>query len=158
MNIKTFSMYLLSATAGENGREVFAGGIIAVLGTIATTYLGGWDTSLQLLAALMIADYLTGVLGAFKTKNFNSDVMFWGGVRKGIVLLVIMLAVKVDLFVGNGAPVFRTLAMYFYIGREGLSVIENMGVIGVPLPDSFRKTFTQLQEKGGVSNESKKPE
>jgi toxin secretion/phage lysis holin len=156
MNLKSIGMYLLSATAGENGREVFAGGIIAVIGTIATTYLGGWDTSLQLLAALMIADYLTGVLGAFKTKNFNSDVMFWGGVRKGIVLLVIMLAVKVDMFVGNGSPVFRTLAMYFYIGREGLSVIENMGVIGVPLPDAFKKTFTQLQEKGGGIDETKK--
>lgn len=157
MNLKTAGTYLLSAATG-NGKEAGAGGIVAIIGTIATAYLGGWDTALQLLTWLMITDYVTGVLGAFKTKKFNSDVMFWGGVRKGIVLLVIMLAVKVDMFVGDGAPVFRTLAMYFYIGREGLSVIENFGTIGVPLPEALRKTFVQLQEKGGDGNETKKPE
>ncbi len=97
----------------------------------------------------MVADYITGVLGAFKTKTVNSDTMYWGGIRKVTVLFVIGLAALIDGWVQPGVPIFRTAAIYFYAGREGLSVIENLGTLGTPLPAKLRQYLEQLQDKGG---------
>ncbi|EGW39091.1 holin family protein [Desulfosporosinus sp. OT] len=96
----------------------------------------------------MILDYVFGLLGAIKNKKVNSETMFWGGIRKGIILAVVSLAVVLDRLVGNNEPIFRTMAVYFYVGREGWSIAENLGILGVPLPGSLKKILTQLQDKG----------
>lgn len=140
---------MVSAAIGETSRETALGGMIAAVGTAVTSALGGWDKALQVLIMLMIADYLTGVLGAIKQKKLNSETMFWGGVRKGVVLVVIALATMCDSLVGND-PIIRTVALYFYSGREGLSVVENLGVLGVPLPAQLTRFLEQLQGKGEV--------
>lgn len=121
--------------------------IVALTGTIVSMFLGGWDIALKLLIFCMIADYATGLAGAIRTKTVNSEVMFWGGVRKAVIILVIALAVILDEFIGNQAPIFRTMALYFYIGREGISVAENFGVLGVPLPRFLKNVLQQLHEK-----------
>ncbi|WP_217597297.1 holin family protein [Cohnella sp. GbtcB17] len=115
--------------------------------TIITVALGGWDAALRILVVLMVADYLTGVLAAFRRKQVNSEAMFWGGIRKAVVLGVIAIAILLDDLVGNTAPVFRLLALYFYIAREGLSVVENLGLIGVKLPNFIKDVLEQLQQK-----------
>lgn len=148
MSAKEIGLTLLTAATGANSREASLGGFVATVGTSLTAALGGWDMALKLLIFLMLADYATGILGAIRTGTLNSEVMFWGGVRKGVVLGVIMLAVVADQFIGSDAPVFRTLAIYFYAGREGLSVVENLGPLGVPLPEGFVKFLEQLQDKG----------
>ncbi len=60
-------------------------------------------------------------------------------------MLVIFLAVNIDQFIGGQAPIFRTLAIYFYAGREGLSLIENFGVLGVPWPPAIRNALEQFK-------------
>jgi toxin secretion/phage lysis holin len=147
MTIKFMALSLLTAVIGSTGKESTLGGSIAVLGTFVSTYLGDWDTVLKLVVLLMIIDYVTGLAGALKTRTVNSDVMFWDGVRKGIVLLVVVLAVMCDQFVGNSTPIFRTLVLYFYIGREGVSVVENMGTLGVPLPTVLTNFLEQFHQK-----------
>lgn len=129
-------------------KENLFSGVIAIVGTVISVFLGGWDIALKILIFCMVADYFTGLLGAIRTRSVNSEVMFWGGVRKAVILIVIALSVMLDQFVGNEAPVFRTLALYFYIGREGLSIVENLGILGVPLPGFLLKTLEQLREKG----------
>jgi toxin secretion/phage lysis holin len=124
---------------------------ISITATTVTGWLGGWDIALKVLVVMIVADYLTGVLSALKRKQINSEVMFWGGVRKGVCLLVIAIAVLLDELIGNDAPMFRMLALYFYIAREGLSVVENVGLLGVPMPSFVIKILEQLQEKSDVS-------
>lgn len=148
MDLKYIASNLLSAAAGATGKEAIFGGVIATIGTFIAGLLGGWDFSISMLTYMMIADYLTGVLGAFKKKKVNSDVMFWGGVRKGVVLLVLFLAIQLDHFIGGQAPIFRTLAIFYYAGREGLSLVENTGVLGVTWPPSIKNALEQLKEKG----------
>lgn len=128
-------------------RETTFSGILAIIGLIINSYLGGWDIGLKILIFCMVFDYITGVLGAIKQRNLDSEVMFWGGIRKSVILMVIALSVLLDELVGNVAPVFRTLAIYFYISREGLSVVENLGVIGVPMPGFISKVLAQLEDK-----------
>jgi toxin secretion/phage lysis holin len=74
--------------------------------------------------------------------------MFWGGIRKGVILVVVGIAVLLDSMLGNPEPILRTLAIYFYAAREGISVTENLGIIGVSLPPVIVKVLEQLQEKG----------
>ncbi|MGX8177300.1 phage holin family protein [Exiguobacterium artemiae] len=120
-------------------------GAFAVMGTVVTALFGGWDAALKILVCLMIVDYLTGFLAAYKHKRVNSDVMFWGGIRKGIVFVVIIIAVLLDELINGGLPIVRTLALYYYIAREGLSVTENLALLNVPMPQQMIDALTQLQ-------------
>lgn len=131
-----------------NVKEFSLSTVIAAIGTIISAYLGGWDAALNVLVVLMVIDYVTGFLGAIKNKKVDSEIMFWGGLRKGIILAVVVLAVLLDEMVGNPAPILRTLAIYFYVAREGVSVTENLGILGVPLPPGISRVLSQLQEKG----------
>ena len=121
--------------------------LVAGLGLIVTNWLGGWDAALKALVVFMILDYVSGLLAAIKRKEVDSEVMFWGGIRKGAVLAVVAISVLLDQMSGNKEPIFRTLAIYFYVAREGLSITENLGLLGVPLPGFVTKVLTQLQEK-----------
>lgn len=123
----------------------FIEGGIAATATIVTGMLGGWDVAIKLLVALMVIDYVTGFLAAAKHKKLNSDVMFWGGIRKGVVFCVIIIAVIADELLNNSNPVLRTLVIYYYIAREALSVSENSALLGVWLPEKFISVLSQLQ-------------
>lgn len=136
-----------------NGKEFWFSSVIATACTIMSAALGGWDIALRVLITLMIVDYATGFLGAIKNKTVNSDEMFWGGIRKGIIFVVLIVAVLLDEMVGNQEPIFRTMAIYFYAGREGISVTENLGILGVYLPPGIAKALKQLQEKGDAKSE-----
>ena len=131
-----------------NAKEFGFSTFVAAFGTIVSAWLGGWDRGLQALVYCMILDYVFGLLGAVKNKKVNSETMFWGGIRKGSILAVLSIAVVLDGLVGNHEPIFRTMAVYFYVGREGWSIAENLGILGVPLPGGLKKILTQLQEKG----------
>ena len=131
-----------------NVKEFSLSTVIAAIGTIISAYLGGWDAALNVLVVLMVIDYVSGFLGAIKNKKVDSEIMFWGGLRKGIILAVVAVAVLLDQMIGNASPVLRTLAIYFYVAREGVSVTENLGILGVPLPTGISRVMTQLQEKG----------
>lgn len=131
-----------------NEKELWFSTIFAAISTAVSYWLGGWDVALRCLALLMVVDYVTGFLGAIKGHKVDSEVMFWGGIRKCIILVVLAIAVNLDAMLGNQDPVLRTLAIYFYVAREGVSVTENLGILGVPLPPGITKVLTQLQEKG----------
>ncbi|CDV96342.1 Toxin secretion/phage lysis holin [Desulfitobacterium hafniense] len=131
-----------------NIKEFSLSTIIAAAGTIVSAWLGGWDIALNVLVVLMIIDYATGLLGAVRERRVNSEVMFWGGIRKITILAVVAIAVLFDSMMGNAEPILRTLAIYFYAAREGISVTENLGIIGVPLPPVIVRVLEQLQAKG----------
>jgi toxin secretion/phage lysis holin len=132
-----------------NLKEIGFNTVIATIGTAVSAWLGGWDAALKVLVVLMIVDYATGFLGAVKQERVNSNTMFWGGIRKGLILAVVVVAVLLDELIGNTEPIMRTMAIYFYAAREGLSVTENLGKLGVPLPPVIVRVLEQLQTKGG---------
>jgi len=147
VNLKAYFYTIMSATLGSNSKDTVAGFYTATIGYMGTV-LGGWDKGMTILIILMIGDYMTGLLGAIKTRQLNSDVMYWGGIRKIVVLFVIALATAFDGWMNPDALVYRTIAIYFYIGREGLSIIENLGVLNVPLPQKLKDVLQQLNDKG----------
>lgn len=140
--------FAISSLVTMSEKELAVSTCTAAACTAVTSWLGGWDGNLKALITLMIVDYVTGFLAAFKEKRVNTDVMFWGGVRKGIVLLVLLVAVLLDGMIGNETPIFRAMTIYFYVAREGLSVLENLGMLGVAYPSFIANALEQIQKRG----------
>lgn len=128
-------------------KELIFNSAVAGLGTFFTYIFGGWDTVLIVLVSFMLMDYLTGVIAAFINHTVDSNIGFNGILRKLLILIVLFLAVMLDRLLNEGTWVFRTAVCYFYIGNEGISILENMGKCGIPLPDKLIKALTQLKGK-----------
>ncbi len=139
--------------SAEGVKNLVLGGVAAVGGAVAQA-LGGWDQALGLLVALMALDYITGVLlaGVWKRSpktesgKLSSVAGFKGLLKKGMVLLLVWVAVLLDR--GLGTSCARTAVILFFAGNEGLSFLENLGLMGVPFPAFMEKMFEALREKG----------
>lgn len=121
---------------------------VLVFGGTAVSFLfGAWHISLTILLVVMAIDFITGIAkGAYQGK-LRSAVGAKGILKKGMIMLVIILANMLDLLSGSGMPVFRTMAVFFYIGNEGISILENLGQMGVPVPKALAKYIEQLNNE-----------
>ena len=126
--------------------EKYFNAIVAVLATFFTYIFGSWDLALQVLIVFMILNYGTGVLYAYLTDQLNSEVGFKGLVKKCMILVVLIIGVMLDRILGTGTWMFRTLVAYFYIANEGISLLENVGNIGIPIPNKIRNALEQLNK------------
>ena len=126
--------------------EKYFNALVAVVATFFTYVFGSLDLALQVLIVFMILDYGTGVLYAFLNNQLNSEVGFKGLVKKMMILVVLIIGVMVDRILGTGNWVFRTLVAYFYIANEGISLLENVGNIGIPIPNKLRNALEQLNK------------
>ncbi|MBD3919601.1 phage holin family protein [Paenibacillus sp. PR3] len=130
----------------------------AVVGTTFTYAFGAWPQSLTVLLVAMGVDYLTGVAAAMKEKKgLNSHIGSWGLTRKGLTLLIVLLAHQIDLLLHLDG-VTMSGAIYFYLANELISITENYGRIGLPLPDSLRQIIEVLKDKGNKSSDKEKEE
>ena len=120
--------------------------ILATVGYLFIYLLGGWDVSLQCLLLAIVFDYISGMIKAFHTKTLSSRIGFHGILKKVGVLLIVMLGVLVDRVTGNTGAV-RTLVIYYFVANEGLSVIENLGQCGVPIPAAIKKALKALDKE-----------
>lgn len=134
---------------------------MAVIGTFIANELGGWDAAMQVLVALMVVDYITGVLVAAvwhrsnksATGALESRAGFKGLVKKCMILLLVWIGVLLDDALGE--TYIRTAVILFFIGNEGLSLLENLGLMGVPFPEFLKRALEALREhgdKGGGGN------
>lgn len=137
-----------------NGWKNWILAALAALGSFAAHALGGWDAPMALLVALMGADYVTGVLLAAlwhksaKTESgrLSSLAGFRGLVKKVAVLLMVWIAVLLDGALKT--DYVRTAVILFFVGNEGLSLLENLGLMGVPFPELLRDTLEALRDRG----------
>lgn len=126
--------------------EKYFNGIVAIIATFFTYLFGSWDLALQVLIVFMVLDYVTGVLYAFISNQLNSEVGFKGLVKKLMILVVLIIGVMLDRILDTGNWVFRTLVCYFYIANEGISLLENVANIGIPIPNKIRNALEQLNK------------
>ena len=126
--------------------EKYFNAIVAVLATFFTYIFGVWDLAMQVLIVFMTLDYGTGVLYAYLIGQLSSEVGFKGLVKKCMILVVVIIGVMLDRMLGNGTWMFRTLVCYFYIANEGISLLENVGNIGIPIPNKIRNALEQLNK------------
>ena len=120
--------------------------IVAVIATFFTYLFGGWDIALIVLVAFMVLDYATGMMWAYIQKTLNSQIGFRGLIKKCMIFVVLIIAVLLDRMINSGTAVFRTLVCYFYIANEGISLLENVSHLGLPIPDKLKNALQQLNE------------
>lgn len=132
---------------------------IGVVGSTVAAAFGGWDAAMITLVSMMVIDYLTGVLvaGVFhnspKTENgtLESKAGWKGLCRKGMTLLIVLVAARLDIILGTGF--IRDAVIIGYIANETISIIENAGLMGVPIPEAIKKAIEVLQQKESQEGE-----
>ena len=124
-----------------NGVSIVGG----IVGGFLCQWLGGWDVILKALIALVILDYVTGVLKAITNKTLSSQIGFKGLIRKIVIFIVIATAVIIQSVVGDAIPL-REVTIIFFLCNEGISLLENASEF-VPIPDKLKETLIQLRDK-----------
>ena len=129
---------------------------LGLLGGCIADLLGGWDAGLQSLFLFMAIAYITGLIvaGVFKKsrksqKGALESLAAWKGLlRKGITLGVVLIACRLDLLLG--ATFIRDATIIAYCGNELLSITENIGLMGVPLPAIITQALEALRKEEEV--------
>ena len=123
-----------------------------VFGYIASLF-GGWDAAISTLVFFMAMDYITGLIvaGVFhssgKTENgaLESSVGWRGLCRKGMTLAVVLVACRLDMVIGSN--LLRDAAVIAFVANETISIIENAGLMGVPVPPVIVQAIEVLKKK-----------
>lgn len=110
-------------------------------------FLGGCDGLLYALIAFVAIDYITGVMCAVIDRKLSSAVGFKGIFRKVLIFLLVGIANIIDVQVVGTGAVLRTAVIFFYISNEGVSLLENAGHLGLPIPQKMKDVLEQLHDK-----------
>ena len=130
--------------------------MVGVMGSIVASWFGGWDTGLATLVVFMGIDYVSGIIvaGVFhksrKTENgaLESGIGWKGLCRKGMTFLFVLIAYRLDLAMGT--TYIRDAVVIGFIANELISITENAGLMGIPLPGIIIKAIEVLSKKAEV--------
>ena len=130
------------------GAELQCGAAVSAAGT-TFAYLIGWNNTIEALLLFMLIDYITGILAAYENPDMKLNSMrgFHGICKKIMILLLVVVAHELEK--AAGIPTIQSLVVWFFIGNEGLSIIENAAKAGVPIPAKLRDTLEQLTKEKG---------
>jgi toxin secretion/phage lysis holin len=120
----------------------------AGIGAALGYFLGGFDGALIVLIVFSSLDYVTGVAAAAVKKELSSETGARGIVKKVLIFCLIGVGHMLDLHILGGGSALRTALIFWYIGNEGVSLLENASVLGVPMPDILKQALIQIRNKG----------
>ena len=116
-------------------------------------FLGGCDGLLYAPIAFVVIDYITGVMCAIIDRKLSSAVGFKGIFRKVLIFLLVGIANIIDVQVIGTGAVLRTAVIFFYISNEGVSLLENAGHLGLPIPEKIKTVLEQLHDRAEKEEE-----
>jgi toxin secretion/phage lysis holin len=120
---------------------------IAAVGGFFGWFFGGMDGLIYALLVFVIADYITGVMCAIADKKLSSEVGFKGICKKVLIFVMVGIGHIMDTYlIGNG-EVLRTAVIFFYCSNEGVSMLENAGHLGLPIPAKLKDILEQLHDR-----------
>lgn len=133
-------------------KAVILGGAAIAGGAISQAF-GGWDSAMMTLLIFMAIDYLSGLIvaGVFhssdksETGTLNSAACWQGLLKKGMTLVIVLVAARLDIVLGTAFV--RDAVVIAYVVNETISIIENAGLMGLPVPDVIMSAIEQLQGK-----------
>ena len=118
----------------------------AALGGAVGAVMGGFDGFLYALIVVVVVDYLTGVMAAVLNKKLSSEVGFHGIFKKVVIFALVAVGHIVDAYVIQNGSVIRTAVIFFYLSNEGISILENASVLGLPVPQKLKDVLEQLKD------------
>jgi len=122
--------------------------VSSILLTFVVYYLGGIDIALKSLLVVIIVDYITGVLSAIYNNELSSKIGFRGIIKKFCYIFIVALSVTLDKILGNTGTI-RNLVIYFFVANDGISILENVSEMNIPLPKKLVEVLEQLKNKEG---------
>lgn len=131
-------------------------GAFAAIGAGLGYFLGGCDGFLYALIAFVAIDYVTGVMCALVDKKLSSSVGFKGIFRKVLIFVMVGIGHTLDAQILGGGDTLRTAVIFFYCANEGLSLIENAGHLGLPIPAKLKSVLAQLHNRSEDSSDTDK--
>ena len=120
--------------------------ICGTVGGIIGFLFGELDGLLTALLTVIVIDYATGLICVKINKNLSSSVGFKGLAKKGFMLSIVVIANIIDTQVIKSGSAFRSAIICFYFANESISILENAGNMGVPLPKKLKDILIQLRE------------
>lgn len=129
--------------------------VFAGIGGWLGYFLGGCDGLFYALLAFVAVDYITGVMCAIADKSLSSEVGFKGICRKVLIFILVGIANILDVQVIGTGSVLRTAIIFFYISNEGVSLLENAGHLGLPIPEKLKVVLEQLHDRADTLEKEK---
>lgn len=123
--------------------------VFAAIGGGIGWFLGGADGFLYALIAFVVLDYITGIMCAIVDKSLSSEVGFKGIFKKVLIFIMVGVGNIIDVQVLGQAGVLRTAVIFFYLSNEGVSMLENAGHLGLPIPAKLKEVLEQLHDRSG---------
>jgi toxin secretion/phage lysis holin len=120
--------------------------LFAAVGGWVGYFLGGFDGFLYALVAFVVVDYISGIMCAVLDKNLSSDVGFRGIFKKVIIFALVGIGHIIDQSFIKDGLVIRTAVIFFYLSNEGVSILENVAHIGLPVPQNLKDILEQLNK------------
>ena len=121
--------------------------VFSAVGGLLGWFLGVCDGLLYALIAFVVIDYITGVMCGVADKKLSSGVGFKGICRKVLIFMLVGIANILDMEVIGTGSVLRTAIIFFYISNEGVSLLENAGHLGLPIPQKMKDVLEQLHKR-----------
>lgn len=121
--------------------------VFTMIGGWLGYFLGGCDGLLIALVMFVVMDYISGVMCAIADKTLSSEVGFKGICRKVLIFVLVGIANILDVQVIGTGSVLRTAIIFFYISNEGISLLENAGYLGLPIPGKIKTVLEQLHDR-----------
>ena len=119
----------------------------AAVGGFLGWYLGGFDGALYALIACTVADYISGIACAFVKKELSSEIGAKGIAKKVVIFILVGIGHLLDTHLLGETQALRTALIFWYIGNEGISLIENAVILGVPVPDFLKNALIQIKNR-----------
>jgi toxin secretion/phage lysis holin len=126
---------------------------LAIVGGAIGGIFGGWDMGLKVLFAMVIIDYLTGMIASGYQGKLSSSIGMKGIIKKVMIFVVVYIGVLLDGVLGSTITIFefdatiRMAVIFFYIANEGISILENMDRMEVALPSFLRSLLQQMRDR-----------
>lgn len=121
--------------------------IFSLSGGVFGWFFGAFDSLIYALIAFTVIDYITGVLVAIHNKRVSSEIGFRGISKKVMIFTLVALGHIIDQYIISSGSSIRTMIVMFYLSNEGISIIENAGNMGLPLPRKLKEIIQQINNR-----------
>lgn len=126
------------------------------VGAVLGIFFGKINGLFIALLVAVVLDYISGLISAIIRKQLSSSVGFKGIAKKVLIFLIVGVANLIDVYVlGGESAVLRSSVIFFYLANEGISILENAGECGLPIPTKLRRILAQLKDKNDKEEEAK---
>ncbi|EXY05071.1 phage holin family protein [Bacillus thuringiensis] len=125
---------------------------LTTFGGFCGYFFGGWDVLLKILVTMVAIDYITGMIAAGYNGELKSKIGFKGIAKKVVLFLLVGVATQLDIVFGSNSAI-REATIFFFVGNELVSISENAGRMGIPLPQPL---INAIETLGGKNKQSTK--